>query len=594
MVPEPEEANSSSRMEQVLSSYFGNDVPPIVRAAFNGDISSLKSLIQTPENMNIETDILSSSLLYFAIMGNQPEAVAILLSAGCDSSRPEENFGPYQEAYSLIDVASSFGHDAVLRVMMDHGIDVTSSTLVIAASLNRIKCAEVILEKVDGNKFSNATKSNDVGDALERACLCWHIESIELLLVHFMKLFEHDKVAKQTHLSRALGNAVFEFDCEHRCRTPDLYEGPIPDRLLKVLSLLFDHGADINFRSPEIQNCPFSVIVQPGNGRFPREIAYYFLDKGLQVNGKVIHNQTPMISYVVQQEAALDFVEVMIAKGADVTATDANMSTPLHQPICRATAELLVRSGADTTAKDNQGRKPLHIACQGQDWTLVEYLISVGADIQETATERKWTPLHFATCTDPDLHIYRSVIYQTVQVLLKHGANIHAAATDGTTAIHGAADFDPEDANVVSVLLNEGAQVDCTTENGNTPLHCACSVIVAEGLPTVHVLLDHGADLEARNHDGQTPLHLAIKALSSSRKNPSIVNLLLQKGANRLTEDVAGTKALDLIDYETWYFDDENLLKEIKVPVPTWWYSHGFRGNRGRSSRGRGGMQREG
>jgi ankyrin repeat protein len=113
------------------------------------------------------------------------------------------------------------------------------------------------------------------------------------------------------------------------------------------------------------------------------------------------------------------------------------------------------------------------------------------------------------------------------KALLDHGADIHAATAQGTTAIHNAAASC--NLELVSFLLANGANIHGRTtredptygSNGwttvlfenNTPLHLAIASVhgayVGETLEVVTALLNHGAEIEAREGTGKTPLLLA-------------------------------------------------------------------------------------
>jgi len=58
-------------------------------------------------------------------------------------------------------------------------------------------------------------------------------------------------------------------------------------------------------------------------------------------------------------------VELLIAKGADISAKNKNGCTPLHAAALgdqKEVVELLIAKGANINAKDNDGHTPLHTA----------------------------------------------------------------------------------------------------------------------------------------------------------------------------------------------------------------------------------------
>jgi ankyrin repeat protein len=93
-------------------------------------------------------------------------------------------------------------------------------------------------------------------------------------------------------------------------------------------------------------------------------------------------------------------VELLLAKGADVTARSANATanTPLHAALAsnhQLTAGLLIGAGADLDAADGGGWRPLHLAAAGSALDTMKTLIAQGADIRVTNRDGL-TPLALA------------------------------------------------------------------------------------------------------------------------------------------------------------------------------------------------------
>ncbi|KAJ7610328.1 hypothetical protein B0H17DRAFT_15699 [Mycena rosella] len=138
----------------------------------------------------------------------------------------------------------------------------------------------------------------------------------------------------------------------------------------------------------------------------------------------------------------------------------------------------------------------------------------------------------------------RSGYIGVVQLLLEHGADIHASY-NGRTALHLASEFGWTD--VVRLLLKHGDNVNATTNEGVTALYYAAENGRHD---VVHLLLEHGADIEARDNSKETVLHAAASTFGRTETvdlhlqhalhaslNPvlsrlDIVRLLIQYGAN--------------------------------------------------------------
>ena len=95
----------------------------------------------------------------------------------------------------------------------------------------------------------------------------------------------------------------------------------------------------------------------------------------------------------------------------------------------------------------------------------------------------------------------------SVERLLKEGADINARASNGTTALMGAAYSDYP--RTTRLLIARGADVNATSADGLTALHYAAG---AGNTEIVGALLTAGADPNATSMDGTTPLMRAARA----------------------------------------------------------------------------------
>lgn len=133
--------------------------------------------------------------------------------------------------------------------------------------------------------------------------------------------------------------------------------------------------------------------------------------------------------------------------------------------------------------------------------------------------------LSFATlAVANDLRLVEAVRHrdrETVRALLKQGVDVNAPQSNGTTALHWAAQWD--DLETARLLIDAGARVNAADEYGVTPLSLACTNGSAA---MVETLLAAGADPNAALRTGETPLMTAAR---TGRVEP--VKLLLARGA---------------------------------------------------------------
>jgi ankyrin repeat protein len=226
-----------------------------------------------------------------------------------------------------------------------------------------------------------------------------------------------------------------------------------------------------------------------------------------------------------------DEVERMLDAGADVFATNAAGSTPMHMAAMvgnRKVAELLIARHANVNARTRPGVTPLHFASYHRHMEVTRLLLEQGAEVN-AAMEYGYTPLFKAVEPEkldggilPALTPAAAIENKALVVLLlEKGAKVNVKLKDGVTPLHFAAMLGVPD--IVELLIAGGAQIDAEG-NGVTPLFMAAKFDRKEVAET---LLAHGANIDMPSDDGMTPLVVA-----ADYGNASTVELLLRKGAN--------------------------------------------------------------
>lgn len=92
----------------------------------------------------------------------------------------------------------------------------------------------------------------------------------------------------------------------------------------------------------------------------------------------------------------------------------------------------MLACGADVNLKSQEGWAPLHTAAYYGPASVIDLLVSKGADVNAAGDYDKMTPLHMAASYGDDPAV--------IKALLKHGADKTAKTESGKTALELAAD----------------------------------------------------------------------------------------------------------------------------------------------------------
>lgn len=296
----------------------------------------------------------------------------------------------------------------------------------------------------------------------------------------------------------------------------------IPPEVFKELERL---GCDMYSETSEGDN-----ILLRSMGR-SEELAKFFIENYdlSQLDHADKYGLTPLMRAAIDNKT--EIVKALLAKGSDANAQSSgavgnnsywiktNGLTPLALAIRGGNteiAEMLINAGADVKLCDDDGVPEV--------FSLVYYPFRFfdGNNYNSPIYAKKCAviPLLKDALDAPDKNGYtvlmeslrstrsganRTEAYSNVPItkaLIENGANVNAAANDGTTALHLAVSG-PEDS--VKALIKANADPNARDRNGNTPLILAAKW---ENEKKVRMLLRAGADCNIKNNAGESAADL--------------------------------------------------------------------------------------
>lgn len=158
-----------------------------------------------------------------------------------------------------------------------------------------------------------------------------------------------------------------------------------------------------------------------------------------------------------------------------------------------STLRELIEAGVNVNVKDSDGTTPLIAAAQAYRLDMVSF---------------GYAPLRKAVLDGsslrPERMEQRKTVQETLQLLMKAGADLNAVTEDGWTALSLSAKNNYIDS--LRALVERGADVNLNNQAGRTALMAA---VVAGSVESVEALIEAGADVNSKDARGLTAMDYA-------------------------------------------------------------------------------------
>lgn len=645
---------AGAKVNDVIGGHYERDTA-LTLAAREGHAEVVRLLLAAGAKPDLKDGVCETALFKAVSVGYYPDVIALLLKAGA-SPRTKNLKG-----VSALSMALDGPHRInVLLPFLEAGVWLSSRERARALSL-------VVCRDMDAVRAALKAKAKPDKETLFRAAKCGNAEVVRFLLA-YKSLKKHvntrdsfeEKARTPLMWAAENGNAeavqalieagadvnahALSMSAWNRVKYQNGKAGEadligdtplilalkawISDRQkVAVVKALIAAGADVNDRSWDIRRDEVSsweddeyrsrgetpLMVAAERGFVSLEVVKTLLAAGADLqawdgSGKRVADKDKLMCkmQLISEEGDVEFVQKLLAAGADVNTTCSDENTPLIRAVMGGNAEIvqmLIAAGAGLNVRNERKQSALMTAARWGRPEALKVLLAAGADKKATHEDdaryisgippekQGYTLLMLALpppCTTqvPPPEQDRAspaARLEVVKALIAAGVDVQAANHRGRTALYYAADGGYTEA--IRTLIAAGADVNARDEEGETPLMVAAVHRDAEAVQVlmraalhrdaeagqalmraalhyadaeaVKLLIAAGAEVNARNESGRTPLLLA-----AAYGNAEAVKVLSAAGAEVNARDKDGETALKkALKNERW----ETVLALLKA-----------------------------
>jgi ankyrin repeat protein len=497
-----------------ISSVHAESLSLLKKAVNSGDIKEITRLIEMNISNINQLDSTGRTVLFDAILKNNPDIVNVLLKNGSDP-----NIVDFGNVNPLL-LSGLQDNSDILALLFKYNVKLPIGEkldyfLVELISMRKTNALRYILEdKISLFKNHRCLKLG------QEAAKINYVELISFLLEKGLNpnitdengttLLHIASYYKSFEVLTVLINAKADLNIKDKMGyTPISYSND-----QRIARLLIQHDADLSITLHGKQTILHHAIVMQ-----EEEVVKLLIEKGVDIDLADDEGRTPIS--LSAEMGQVEIVKILLAKGANPNNEDKFGMKPIHYAANSQIAEILLKSGYRQNLK---AITPLHTASAFDRLSVVKYFIENNYFQTDEITIEDQTPLMYLAEKSCGLT-------DTADYLISKGAKINNIDKYGRSLLHYAAQ-NIGNRNLMQYLLVKGIPIDTTNLLGETPLHISCR---CGNEDVVELLLKKGADFNKLTEMKATPLHYAVQG-----NNKQIVIDLIENGVNINQQDELG------------------------------------------------------